>query len=141
MKRVVMESPLAGHVTENVRYGLRCLLDCFRRHEAPFAGHLLYAQPGVLNDTIPEERELGMVASAAWDHAAELAVVYVDRGAAGMIRGVVRHRRHGIVIECRRLDGPGAPAVVDAEDYLCTCAGGPPSACLMHADPWTLTTG
>ena len=134
-----MESPLAGAVQENVRYGLRCLLDCFRRREAPFAGHLLYAQPGVLNDTIPEERELGMVASAAWEKNAELAVVYVDRGVSpGMIRGIVRHRRRGLKIECRRIDGPGAPAVVSVEDYLCTCAAGPPSACLMHADPLTL---
>jgi hypothetical protein len=34
--------------------------------EAPIASHLLYTQPGVLRDEIPEERRHGIDAGLAW---------------------------------------------------------------------------
>jgi hypothetical protein len=55
---VIVESPFAGDVAANLSYGRRCMADCLRRGEAPFASHLLYTQPGVLDDSLPEERQL-----------------------------------------------------------------------------------
>ena len=37
---VVIESPYAGDVEANVAYAKRCVLDCLRLGEAPYASHL-----------------------------------------------------------------------------------------------------
>src|SRR3546814_12910998 len=66
MKLVIIESPYAGDVEENTRYARACLQDCLRRGEAPFASHLLYTQPGILDDRVPDERELGLEAGRRW---------------------------------------------------------------------------
>ena len=70
MKRVVIESPYAaanGHtVAEHEEYARRCMADSLARGEAPLASHLLYTQPGILDDTNPEQRRLGMEAGLAW---------------------------------------------------------------------------
>lgn len=89
MKRVVLESPYAGDVEANVAYARICLRDCLRRGESPIASHLLFTQPGVLDDDRPEERELGMQAGYAWMSSADAVVVYTDRGISpGMQRAV-----------------------------------------------------
>lgn len=80
MKLVVIESPYAGEVDKNVEYARKCIKDALGRGEAPIASHLLYTQPGILDDTIAEERALGIGAGLAWAYAAEYAVFYVDRG-------------------------------------------------------------
>lgn len=48
--------------------------------EFPLASHLLYTQPGVLNDDIPEERTRGIEAGLAWSSKSEGSVIYIDRG-------------------------------------------------------------
>lgn len=53
---VLLESPYAGNVELNVTYARACMRDCLKRGEAPFASHLLYTQPGVLDDLVPNER-------------------------------------------------------------------------------------
>jgi len=50
------------------------------RGEAPYASHALYTQPGVLDDSIPVERETGIEAGLEWGAKADATVVYVDRG-------------------------------------------------------------
>jgi hypothetical protein len=60
MKKVLIESPYAGDVERNEKYARACMRDCFERGEAPFASHLLYTQPGVLDDTLHHERALGI---------------------------------------------------------------------------------
>ena len=47
--------------------GLRaeCLRDSLLRGEGPITSHLLYTQPGVLDDQIPEERQMGIDAGLA----------------------------------------------------------------------------
>lgn len=59
-RRVLIESPYAGDVARNERYARACLADSLARGEAPFASHLLYTQPGVLDDTNPHEHAAGM---------------------------------------------------------------------------------
>jgi hypothetical protein len=65
MRRVILESPFAGDVERNVRYARACVRDSLLRGEAPIASHLLYTQPGVLNDDIEAERQHGIDAGLA----------------------------------------------------------------------------
>lgn len=107
MKLVILESPYAGDVESNLRYARACMADCLRRLEAPFASHLLYTQPGVLDDTKPEERKLGMEAGLLWGRAAEATVVYVDLGITpGMRQGIDRADSEGRPVYIRSLHTP-----------------------------------
>lgn len=62
---VILETPYAGDVEYNLKYARACVADCIRRHEAPFASHLIYTQDGVLDDNDPNERMLGIHAGFA----------------------------------------------------------------------------
>lgn len=91
MKRVILESPYAGDVERNLRYARAALKDSLSRGEAPMASHLLYTQVGVLDDTKPEERSLGIEAGLVWGSSAEETVVYTDLGiSTGMQYGIDR---------------------------------------------------
>ena len=106
MKLVVLESPYAGDVAANVEYARACVRDCLKRGEAPTASHLLFTQPGVLDDGIPSERALGIAAGYAWIARADAVVVYVDRGVSrGMRAGIVLARERGVEIEYRTIEG------------------------------------
>lgn len=102
---VVIESPYAGEVEANVAYARRAMLDSLRRGEYPIASHLLYTQPGILDDLKPDERALGIEAGLAWAARADAAVFYVDRGwSAGMLAARDRHQREGRVCEERSIE-------------------------------------
>ena len=104
MKLVIVESPYAGGVTENVAYAREALADCLRRGEAPYASHLLYTQPGVLDDGKPEERKLGIEAGLAWGDCADATVVYTDLGiSSGMEWGIRRAKEAGRPVEYRKI--------------------------------------
>lgn len=66
MRRVILESPYAGDVGANLAYARAALRDSLMRGETPVASHLLYTQTGVLDDSDPAERELGISAGLAW---------------------------------------------------------------------------
>lgn len=101
--RVIVESPFAGGFA-NVRYARECIRDCLDRGESPFASHLLYAQKGVLNDTIPEERRKGIDAAIGWLEVADYIVVYMDLGVTeGMMLGVIRAARANKPVHLRWL--------------------------------------
>lgn len=100
--RVILESPYAGDVKKNVEYAKRCMIDCIERGEAPFASHLLYTQ--ILDDEIPEERELGIEAGLEWGKTAEKTVVYIDFGvSSGMVKGMQAAIDNGRIIEIRSI--------------------------------------
>jgi hypothetical protein len=104
MRLVILESPYSGNIEFHVEYARRCMRDCFKRGEAPFASHLLYTQPGILQDEIPQERELGINAGLAWGSVAEATVVYQDLGiSSGMKKGIERARAEGRPIEYRNI--------------------------------------
>ncbi|MBP0439604.1 hypothetical protein [Tianweitania sediminis] len=104
MRLVILESPFAGDVAANLAYARVALRDCFMRCEAPIASHLLYTQPGVLNDLDPAERALGIEAGLLWGRFAQATVVYQDRGISfGMQQGIERAYREGRAVEFRRL--------------------------------------
>lgn len=101
----VIESPYAGNVVTNVAYAKRCAVDCLKRGEAPYASHLFFTQPGILNDLDPEERKLGIEAGLAWGKQAQRVAVYIDLGiSSGMVFGIIRHAEMRKEIELRALD-------------------------------------
>ena len=104
MRKVVVESPFAGDVEGNVEYARAAMHDCLTRNEAPIAAHLLYTQPGVLDDLIPEERQFGIDAGLIWGASADATVVYTDRGISrGMEYGIANAEAVGRPVEYRTL--------------------------------------
>jgi len=113
MKTVAIESPYAGDVEYNEKYGRACMADCLKRGEAPYASHLLYTQPGVLDDTIPEERTLGMEVGKAIEKLLDATIVYTDLGiSSGMEWGIKQAQEAGRRIEYRELGGSWAGEVL-----------------------------
>lgn len=107
MTPVILETPYAGDVEANLAYLRACMRDCLLRGEAPFASHGLYTQPGVLDDTIPEERERGIRAGFAWRSLGARTVVYTDRGISkGMAYGIEHAVWNGAAVEYRSLGHP-----------------------------------
>ena len=105
MRRVILESPYAGDVQANIEYARACVRDSLSRGEAPIASHLLYTQPGILNDDVSEERQWGIDAGLAWRAVAEASVVYIDRGISiGMGYGIETARASGLPVEYRKLN-------------------------------------
>lgn len=101
---VIVESPFAGNVPRNIAYAKRAVHDCLQRGEAPIASHLLFTQPGVLDDTVPGERALGIEAGLAWYRVADLCVVYQDFGfSEGMGLGIRRAEQFGVPVEFREI--------------------------------------
>ncbi len=108
MRLVIIESPLAANpgrsLEEHQRYAKACCTDSLMRGEAPYASHLLYAQPGILNDLIAEQRELGIKAGLAWGAKADLTAVYTNCGISkGMEMGIARARAEGREVVFREL--------------------------------------
>ena len=104
MRLVILESPYAGDIEGNIRYARAALCDCLKRGEAPIASHLLYTQPGVLDDLILSERALGIEAGLAWRAVAEAAIFYIDRGwSNGMLSARQMYENEGKPFEIRTL--------------------------------------
>ena len=111
--RVVVESPFAGGFA-NVRYGRECLRDCIDRGESPFASHLLYAQKGLLDDNVPQERKKGLEAAAAWLEVADSVCVYMELGVTwGMVLGIVRAVRRKKPIRLRWIKGSKREEIIE----------------------------
>lgn len=108
MLLVLVESPLASPTIEgqvrNKKFARACMRDCIGRGEAPYASHLLYAQEGLLNDDIAQERALGIHAGLLWGKNATKSIVYTDLGiSSGMERGINRALEEHREIEYRIL--------------------------------------
>lgn len=107
MDLVLVESPYAGDVDNNVAYAKECVRDCLRRGEAPYASHLFFTQDGLLDDTVEHERALGIKAGLEWGRRAAKTAVYMDYGMSrGMVHGVLEALKINRPIELRRLRGP-----------------------------------
>ena len=119
MRRVTVESPFRTTTLKlpngrevtieepaNIDYARACMQDCLLRGEAPFASHLLYTQPGILDDTIPRERDLGIRAGLEYKRGTDATVVYTDRGITeGMVWGIRFAREIEHPVEFRQLGG------------------------------------
>lgn len=79
--------------------------DSLLHGEAPFASHLLYTQPGILNDGNIIERQWGIQAGLMWGSVADATVVYVDRGISrGMAYGIERAKKEGRPVTYRAIE-------------------------------------
>jgi hypothetical protein len=105
MKRVILETQLAGENNEkNLTYARHCTRDCIMKGEAPFASHLIYTQPGVLDEDDPVERILATKAGLAWAERADYVVVYQDLGISPiMTEGIEYYTTHGLKVHYRKL--------------------------------------
>ncbi len=103
-KRVVIESPYAGKVGQNLIYARRCVRDSLLHNEAPLASHLLYTQTDVLDDNNKEQRELGIAAGHAWIMYADYVVVYSDYGISeGMQAGIAEAEKMEVPVYYRKI--------------------------------------
>lgn len=110
MRRVVIESPYSAvtpwGVQRHIKYLRACLRDSLLKGEAPFASHGLYTLEGVLDESDEHDRTKGMEAGFAWLSPAAIAadIVYCDLGlSAGMLAGIQKARKNGVVVEFREL--------------------------------------
>lgn len=103
MDLVVIESPYAGKVKENMEYLERCLYDSLQRCESPYASHKMLTT--CLDDDYPDERSLGIEAGLAWLKSADKQVFYADRGwSKGMLAAKKAGEEIGICQEVRYID-------------------------------------
>ncbi len=107
---VDVETPYAGKSEEEIRrnllYARACVRDCLLRGEVPFASHLFYTQPGILDDNIPGERQTGINAGKSLIESLPgiVTVVYQDLGiSTGMQFGVDRAKANARDVEYRTL--------------------------------------
>jgi hypothetical protein len=125
---VILESPFAGRgdtdvarcidADHNLHYARDCVRDSLMRGESPSASHLLYTQPGILDDANPKEREAGISAGLAWGDVSHGTVVYVDRGiTGGMRQGIKRALEGDRHVDIRSIAG-NAHACVAALDLV-----------------------
>jgi hypothetical protein len=126
MKRVIIESPYAGKISDNTAYLKRCLRDSIDRGEAPLASHLLY--PYVLREDLQAERQLGIELGYEWWYGARCIVFYCDKGwSPGMKAALERAKRLGKEIKFRCLDNLGVGLGLRYSD-IAPEAGNLPSA-------------
>lgn len=116
MKLVLVESPfMARHpdlgearlgLLRNLTYARLAVRDCALLGQAAYASHLFFPQPLILDDDVPEERQLGIDAGLAWAAKADLTALYLDLGvSSGMRYGLVNAERAGRPVEERRIPG------------------------------------
>jgi len=114
--RVIVESPFAGG-WQNVLYARQCVLDSLSRGESPYASHLLYAQKGMLDDKLPDQRRRGIAAADGWLEVADFVAVYCDRGiTTGMLFGVIKGARLNKPFRLRWIQPHAREIVIDACD-------------------------
>ena len=102
MLRVVLESPFSGETLKNREYLQRCIRDCLKRGETPYASHQMLTE--ALNDADPKERSEGIEAGFEWRRVADYTVVYEDYGISdGMYKGLEHARKIGQPIYMRRI--------------------------------------
>lgn len=110
MTRVIIESPYAGDIERNTLYARRAMRDSIMRGEAPFASHLLYTQPGILDENNPDERQLGIQLGYEHWYGARMVVFYIDyEMSPGMLKAADRAQTTGKQIEYRKIgENPNA---------------------------------
>jgi hypothetical protein len=102
MRLILVESPFKCRGARrfwsdgelNARYAQALCRFIAKGGDAPYASHMFCTQ--FLDDTVPDERSLGIEIGLAWGARAALTVVGVDRGiSGGMVYGINRARNEG----------------------------------------------
>lgn len=114
MRLVILESPFRGRGKwwfqrwfdqwQNIRYARACVRHSLDSDESPSPSHLVFTQPGIINEADERDRNLGIAAGLEWRKVAEASVVYEDRGITpGMRKGIRLAREAQIPVEFRTL--------------------------------------
>ena len=104
MDLVIIESPYAGDIEKNTEYARAAVRHSLNRGEAPMASHLLYPQPGILREEVPEERAWGIAAGLEWRRRCDKQAFYVDNGwSSGMLAAWNSAVNYGKVCALRSL--------------------------------------
>lgn len=90
---VIVESPYAGDIKGNIKYAKMCIRDCLFRNEAPIASHLLYTQEDMLDDSVSEERNLGIESGLEWYRVADKIIFYTDKGWSGGMKNALERAK------------------------------------------------
>lgn len=104
MEPIVIESPYRelGKKRINKAYLKRCILDCIARGETPYASHRMLTD--ALDDNIPEQRTVGLMAGIAMARVLRNVAFYVDLGwSEGMLEARAAYDEAAIPYEIRRL--------------------------------------
>lgn len=102
LRLVVIESPYAGEVDDNLSYLNRCIRECALRRDSAYASHLMLT--GALDDDDPEERALGIGLGLVFRRVADMRIFYIDRGwSRGMDAARRLYEREGLSFEVRIL--------------------------------------
>lgn len=92
-KRIILESPFAGDVENNVLYVKDLIHKLAHEGYAPSASHILYTQ--CLDDTIEKDRNLGINKGLDYAHNKD-SIIGIDRGiSGGMKYGIKRAENEG----------------------------------------------
>ena len=109
-KYVDVETPYRANTEDatkkNILYARACVRDCIMKGEVPFASHLFFTQPGILDDTIQAERDRGIRAGKLLIEGLPdiVTVVYTNLGISeGMQIGINRAKTNGRSIDWRTL--------------------------------------
>jgi hypothetical protein len=103
---VIIESPFKAETKVqqeiHIQYARKAIRHSLNKGEFPFASHLLYTQPGIFNDEIIEERELGINANLEIIKRADLVAIYSDYGISeGMLKAIAHCVAYGIPMVSR----------------------------------------
>lgn len=96
MKLIYVASPFSGDVERNVGYAKQACRKVMESGHAFFAPHLIY--PSMLNDEVPEERQLGIEMGLAMLSRCDELWVFGGRISAGMQAEIQEAQRIGIPI-------------------------------------------
>jgi len=92
-------------VKRNILYARACVRDALGRGEIPYASHIFFTQPGILDDNNPKERKNGIEAGKEITRKLRArTVAYTDLGISdGMREGIERAEKEGREVEYRTL--------------------------------------
>lgn len=93
---IYIASPYAGDIAGNTQFAIQCCQFAIQRGYTPVASHLIY--PQILDDTIPEQRELGLTLGYHLLAACSEMWVCGERISDGMAKEIHHAERLGINI-------------------------------------------
>jgi len=106
VRRILVETPAVTATTvvpgRNVTYARRAMRDALERGEAPLMPDVLYLLSGVVDEDVPTDRALGLLAGYTWAAHAEAVVVYMDYGISPAVAEAVDNAKAlGLEVEYR----------------------------------------
>ena len=102
---VTIESPYRADtqagIVRNITFARQICRIAVLHGYAPYASHLFYTQTGILEDSIPEERWLGMQAGLEWSSLSQevwYCSRFGERMSLGMLEAFKRHVGEGLMV-------------------------------------------